>query len=54
MNDTFSSLKIIAFIITGFIRSNKERKQVVLINHNWISDTLQRDWVWSSAFSPKI
>ena len=32
VNDTFSNLKNIVFIITGF--SNKEVKQVVLINQS--------------------
>ena len=41
VNDTFSNLKLYVFIITGFICSNKYVKQVVLINHSWISPTLQ-------------
>ena len=41
LNDTFSNLKLYVFIITGFICSNKYVKQVVLINHSWISPTLQ-------------
>ena len=41
--NTFSYLETIAFIITGFISSNKEVKQVVSINHNWISSILQRN-----------
>ena len=39
MNDTFSNLKVIIFIITGFVCSNKYVKQVVLINYSWISPT---------------
>ena len=42
VNNTFSNLKLIAFIITGF--SNKEAKQMVLINHIWIRPILQRGW----------
>ena len=34
VNDTFSNLKLNAFIITGFIYSNKCVKQLVLINHS--------------------
>ena len=39
MNDIFSNLKVIIFIITGFVCSNKYVKQVVLINYSWISPT---------------
>ena len=38
----FSNLKLNVFIINGFICSNIYVKQVVLINYNWISPTLQR------------
>ena len=31
INETFSNLKLLVFIITGFISRNKEVKQVVLI-----------------------
>ena len=41
VNDTFSNLKLNAFIIT-FIIINRYVKQVVLIYHSWISHTLQR------------
>ena len=41
-NSTFSNLKLILFIKTGFVTSNKEVKKVVLINHSWISPSLQR------------
>ena len=44
VNDTFSNLKLNLFIINGFICSNKYLKQVVWINHSWISPTLQRGW----------
>ena len=44
VNDTFSNLKLNFFIITGFIFSNKYVKQLVFINHSWISPTLQRGW----------
>ena len=44
VNDTFSNLKLNLFIINGFICSNKYLKQVVWINHSWISLTLQRGW----------
>ena len=32
VNDTFSNLKLIDFVIIGFIYGKKEVKQVVLIN----------------------
>ena len=41
------------YIITGFICIEKEVKQVVLINHSWLSLTIQRGWGWSSVNSPK-
>ena len=41
---TFSNLKLYVFVITGFICSDKCIKQVVLINHSWISPMLQRGW----------
>ena len=44
VNDTFSNLKLNFFIITGFICSNRYVKQELLINHSWISPTLQREW----------
>ena len=44
LNDTFSNLKLNVFIITGFVCSNKYMKQIVLINHSWISPTSQRKW----------
>ena len=37
VNDKFSNLILNVFIITGFISSNKEVKQIALINHRWIS-----------------
>ena len=43
-NETFSNFKFNVFIITGSIFSNKYVKQVVLINHGWISPTLQKGW----------
>ena len=36
VNEAFSNLKLIVFIITGFISGNSEVKQVVLINYDWI------------------
>ena len=49
-NDTFSNLKLNVFIIIFIIIcNNKYLKQVVLINHSWISLTLQRGW----GFFPK-
>ena len=39
VKDTFSNLKLDVFIITGFICSKKYVKQVVLMNHSWISPT---------------
>ena len=39
-----SNFKFNVFIITGSIFSNKYVKQVVLINHSWISPTLQKGW----------
>ena len=36
--------KLNGFFITGFICSKKYLKQVVLINHSWISPTLQSRW----------
>ena len=53
VSNTFSNLETTAFIITGFISSNKEVKQVVSINHNWISSILQRNNGQSTAYSPK-
>ena len=44
VNETFSDLKFNVFIITGSIFSTKYVKQVVLINHSWISPTLQKGW----------
>ena len=44
INDLFSNLKLIIFIITGFICSNKDVKQVDLINHSWFSPISQRRW----------
>ena len=44
VNDKFSNLKLNVFIITSIISSNKYLKQVVLINHIWITPTLQRRW----------
>ena len=44
VNTTFSTLKVNVFIITGLICSNKYVKQLVLINHSFISPTLQREW----------
>ena len=43
VNDTFSNLKLNAFIIS-FIIINRYMKQVVLIYHSWISHMLQRGW----------
>ena len=37
VNDKFSNLILNVFIITGFISSNKEVKQIALINYRWIS-----------------
>ena len=34
VNNAFSNLKLIDFIITGFIWINKEVEEVVLINHS--------------------
>ena len=42
VNGKFSNFKLNAFIITGIICSSKYVKEVVLINHSWISPTLQR------------
>ena len=42
VNETLPDLKFNAFIITGFIFSDKYVKQAVLINHSWISPTLQK------------
>ena len=63
LNATFSDLKVNIFIITSFICSNKYVKQLVLINHSYISRTLQREWElefclffkkwWRVHFSPK-
>ena len=45
VNDTFSNMKLNDFIIIFItICSNKYLKQVVLINHSWISPTVQRGW----------
>ena len=44
VNTTFSTLKVNVFIITGLICSNKYVKKLVLINHDFISSTLQREW----------
>ena len=44
VNGTFSNLKLNFFIITGFLCSNRYVKQELLINHSWISPTLQREW----------
>ena len=44
VNDTFSNLRLNVFIITGSFCSNKYAKRVVLINHRWVSSTLQRGW----------
>ena len=44
VNTTFSTLKVNVFIITGVICSNKYVKKLVLINHGFISHTLQREW----------
>ena len=44
VNETYSNLKFNVFAITGSIFSNKYWKQVVLINHSWISPTLQKGW----------
>ena len=41
----------IVFIITGF--SNKPVRQVVLINHRWISSTLQMGWGGRSIYSQR-
>ena len=55
VNNTFSNLKLIVFIFTGFICSNKEVKQVVLINYTWIFSTLHRGWAFEfSLFSKKV
>ena len=53
VNDKFSNLKLNVFIITGFNCSNKYMKQVVLINHSWISPRYKGDGDWSSVYSPK-
>ena len=54
VNDTFSNLKFNIFIITGSIFGNKYMKQVVLINHSWISITFyKRNGDWSSVYSSK-
>ena len=53
VNDTFSNLKLNVFIITGFICSNKYVKQKVLINHSWISLTLQSEWGLKFCFFSK-
>ena len=44
VSETLSDFKFNVFIITGSIFSNKYVKQVVLINHSWISPTLQKGW----------
>ena len=44
VNETFSNFKLNIFFITGFICSNKEVKQKVLINHISTSPTIQRGW----------
>ena len=50
INDTFSNLKMIVFIITGFICSNKEVKHVILFYHSGISPTLQMQWGFAVMF----
>ena len=54
INETFSNLTLIVPII-GFIFSNKEAKQVVLIkiNYNWISPTYKGDGGLSFVYSPR-
>ena len=42
VNGKFLNLKSNAFIITGFVCSSKYVKQTVLINHRWITPTLQK------------
>ena len=53
VNETYSNLKFNVFVITGSLFSNKYWKQVVLINHSWISPTYKRDGDWSFAYSSK-
>ena len=53
VNDTYSNLKLVVFITTSFVCSKKELKQIVLINHSYISLTLERGRGWSSVYSPK-
>ena len=55
INNLFCKLvrfKVFFFFITSFISSKKDVKQVILINHSWISLTLQRDEGWSFVHSP--
>ena len=44
VDETLLSFKSNAFIITGSIFSNEYVKQVVLINHSWVSPALQKGW----------
>ena len=53
MNETLSNFKFNVFIITRSVFSNKYVKQIILINQNWISPTLQRDGDWSFVYSAK-
>ena len=43
VNHEFSNLKLNVFTITGFICSNRYRKQVVLINHSSISPHITKE-----------
>ena len=54
-NSKFSQWRILKFeiaFITGFICSNKEVKQVVLMNQSWFPH--KEDGGWGSVYSPKI
>ena len=54
VNDTFINFKLIVFINTGFICSNKEVLLVVLINHRWIFPTFPKVMgVGNFVYSPK-
>ena len=53
VNGKFSNLKLNIFVVTRFICSNKYMKQVVLINHSWISPMLQRRWELGFCFFSK-
>ena len=53
MNETLSNFKFNVFIITRSVFSNKYVKQIISINQNWISPTLQKDGDWSFVYSSK-